>query len=74
MFFKATCYSNLQDIITPLNIRFCTALIFNFFVNVNSCFIIRTEVGISHGRNSKCHEELFDVLLNLIGIRLLNYF
>jgi len=51
MFFKATCCSNLQDIITPLNIRFCTALIFNFFVNVNSCFIIRTEVGISHGRN-----------------------
>ena len=56
MFCKANCYGNLQGIITPLNIRFCTIFIFNFFVSVNSRFIIMAEVVISHGRDCKCHE------------------
>ena len=56
MFCKANCYSNLQGIITPLNIHFCTIFIFNFFVNVNSCFIIMAEVVISQGRGCKCDE------------------
>jgi len=49
MFFKANCYSNRLDIITPLNIRFYTILIFNFFVNVSSGFVIMVEVVLSHG-------------------------